>query len=106
MTPDFDIASVPTDPRVALGYAELHALWRADEVAHNEGQHISDAEYLFWMARVWMHLTPEEKVAFDRASKHNSIDEFRAEKSAALVEILRARHGLPVAQIERGRRSA
>jgi hypothetical protein len=53
-----------------------------------------------------MHLTPEEKVAFDRASKHNSIDEFRAEKSAALVEILRARHGLPVAQIERGRRSA
>jgi hypothetical protein len=105
MTPDIDLATVPSDAGEALGYAELYALWKADEEAFDQGHHISDAEYLFWMARVRMQLTQEEKPAFDQASKH-SIDEFRAEKSAALVEILRARHGLPVAKIKRRRRSA
>jgi hypothetical protein len=103
--PDFDLASIPSDPKTAVGYAELYALWKVAQ-AFDQGLHVSDAEYLFWMARVRMHLTPEEKAAFDEASKNNSIDEFRAEKSAALVEILHARHGLPVAKIKRGRRSA
>ena len=66
----------------------------------DQGQHISDAEYLIWMARVRMHLTPEEKAIFDEASRDNSIVEFRAEKSIALARILWGRHGLPVATVE------
>jgi hypothetical protein len=43
MTPDFNLASLPSDPKAALGYAELHALWKADREAFNEGRHNSDA---------------------------------------------------------------
>jgi hypothetical protein len=66
----------------------------------NEGRHISDAEYLIWMARVRLHLTSEEKAFFDKSTKDSSIDEFRAEKAAALVTILMDRHGFPVAKVK------
>jgi hypothetical protein len=105
MTSDFDLASVPSDPKAASGYTELYALWKVAET-FGQGLHVSDAEYLFWMARVRMHLTPEEWAVFDESSKGNSIDEFRAEKTAALVKILRGRHGLPFTKVSRGRRSA
>jgi hypothetical protein len=100
MTFDFDIAVPPTDPNAALGYADIYALWKADQDAFDQGRHISDAEYLIWMARVGMHLTPEEKAVFNEASRDNSIDEFRAEKSVALAKILRGRHGSPVAAVK------
>jgi hypothetical protein len=96
VTRDFDLAVPPTDPNAVLGYADIYTLWKADQAAFDQGHHISDAEYLIWMARVRMHLVPEEKAIFDEASRGNSIDEFRAEKSAAVVSILRGRHGLPV----------
>jgi hypothetical protein len=38
MTPDIDLANVPSEPKAALGYAELHALWKADEDAYNAGR--------------------------------------------------------------------
>jgi hypothetical protein len=41
-----------------------------------------------------MHLTQEEITAFDKSSENISVDEFRDQKSAALLEILRNRHGL------------
>jgi hypothetical protein len=94
MSPDIDIETVPSDADAGLEYAELYALWKADEDAYNEGLHISDAEYLLWMARVRMHLTADEKVVFDEASRDNTVDEFRAEKSAALAKILWTRHDL------------
>jgi hypothetical protein len=106
MTPDFNLASLPSDPKAALGYAELHALWKADREAFNEGRHISDAEYLIWMARVGLHLTREEKAFFDESTKGNSIDEFRTEKAAALVVILATRHGFPVVEMKGGLRPA
>jgi hypothetical protein len=37
ITPDIDLANVPSDPKAALGYAELRALWKADEDAYNAG---------------------------------------------------------------------
>jgi hypothetical protein len=100
MTPDVDLANLPSDPKAALGYAELHALWKSDQETFNEGRHISDAEYLIWMARVRLHLTSEEKAFFDKSTKDSSIDEFRAEKAAALVTILMDRHGFPVAKVK------
>jgi hypothetical protein len=103
MTSDIDLASVPSDPKAALGYADLHALWKDDQQAFSEGRHISDAEYLVWMARVRLHLTSEEKAIFDQSMRGNSIDEFRAEKAAALVKILMDRHGLPVAEVKGAR---
>jgi hypothetical protein len=93
MTPEINLASVPSDPKAALGYAELHALWKADEEAFNQGRRISDDAYLIWMMQVRMHLTQEEITAFDKSSENISVDEFR-EKSAALLKILRNRHGL------------
>jgi hypothetical protein len=106
MTSDIDLATIPPDTNAALGYAELYALWKAEENAYNEGRHISDAEYIIWMARVRLHLTPEEKAAFDEASKDNSVDDFRAEKSAVLATILWNRHGLHVDRMGALRRSA
>jgi hypothetical protein len=106
MTLDFNLASIPSDPKAALGYAELYALWKADQEAFSEGRHISDAEYLIWMARARLHLTPEEKAFFDLSTKDNSVDEFRAEKAAALVKILMDRHGLQVAEVKGGLRPA
>jgi hypothetical protein len=41
MTPEINLASVPSDPKAALGYAELHALWKADEEAFNQGRRAS-----------------------------------------------------------------
>jgi hypothetical protein len=46
------------------------------------------------MMQVRMHLTQEELAVFDQSPKDNSIDEFRDEKAAALLTILRNRHGL------------
>jgi hypothetical protein len=40
MTPEINLACVPSDPKAALGYAELHALWKADEDAYNAGRRI------------------------------------------------------------------
>ena len=99
MTPDIDLASLPSDPKEALGYAELHVLWKADEEAFNQGRHTSDADYLFWMARVRTQLTPEELASFDKSSQDSSIEKFRTEKSAALVKILWDRHGYHVAKL-------
>jgi hypothetical protein len=59
-----------------------------------------------WMARVRLHLTPEELAVFDESSKDDSIEEFRAEKAAVLVEILWTRHGLHVAKVSGGLRPA
>jgi hypothetical protein len=98
MTPDIDLASLPSDPDMALGYAELHALWKADEDAFNQGRHVSDAEYLIWVVRVRQNLTPKELAIFDESSKDPSVDEFRAEKAAALARILWNRHGFHVAK--------
>jgi hypothetical protein len=94
MALDIDQAGVPSDPKAALGYAELHALWKADKEAFDQGRHISDDAYLIWMMQVRMHLTQEEITAFDKSSENISVDEFRDQKSAALLEILRNRHGL------------
>jgi hypothetical protein len=94
MMPEINLAIVPSDPKAALGYAELHALWKGDEDAYNAGRRISDAAYMIWMAQVRLHLTPEELAIFDQSSKDNSIDEFRAEKTAVLLKILWNRHGL------------
>jgi hypothetical protein len=91
MALDIDQAGVPSDPKAALGYAELHALWKADEDAYNAGRHVSDAAYMIWMAQIRMHLTPEELAVFDQSPK---FEEFRAEKVAVLVKILWNRHGL------------
>jgi hypothetical protein len=74
-------------------------LWKEDEEAFNQGRHISDADYLFWMARVRMRLTPEELAFFDKSSEGTSIENFRTEKSAALVKILWDRHGYKVAKL-------
>jgi hypothetical protein len=52
MTPEINLATLPPDPKAALGYAELHALWKADEDAYSAGRRISDAEYFMWVARV------------------------------------------------------
>jgi hypothetical protein len=46
------------------------------------------------MMQVRMHLTQEELAVFDQSPKDNSTDEFRDEKAAALLKILRGRHGL------------
>jgi hypothetical protein len=94
MALDIDLASVPSDPKAALGYAELHALWKTGQEAFDQGQHLSDAAYLIWMMQVRMHLTLEELAVFDQSPKDNSTDEFRDEKAAALLTILRNRHGL------------
>jgi hypothetical protein len=59
MALDIDQAGVPSDPKAALGYAELHALWKADKEAFDQGRHISDDAYLIWMMQVRMHLTQE-----------------------------------------------
>jgi hypothetical protein len=98
MTPEINLATLPSDPKAALGYAELHALWKAEEDAYSAGRRISDAEYFMWVARVRLHLTPEELAVFDESPKDNSIEESRAEKAAALVKILWNRHGLHVAK--------
>jgi hypothetical protein len=84
MALDIDLASVPSDPKAALGYAELHALWKTGQQAFDQGRQLSDAAYLIWMMQVRMHLTQEELAVFDQSPKDNSIDEFRDEKSAAL----------------------
>jgi hypothetical protein len=65
MAPDIDLASLPSDSEATLGYGELYALWKADEEAFNRGQRVTDAEYLFWMARVRQHLTLEELPVFE-----------------------------------------
>jgi hypothetical protein len=106
MMPEINLASVPSDPKAALGYAELHAPWKANEDAYNAGRRISDAEYFMWVARVRLHLTPEELAVFDESPKDNSIEDFRAEKAAALVKILWNRHGLNVANVNGGVRPA
>jgi hypothetical protein len=46
------------------------------------------------MMQVRMHLTQDELAVFDQSPKGNSTDEFRDEKAAALLTILRNRHGL------------
>ena len=46
MTPDVNLSIRPTNPAAAKGYAELYALWKADEDARNHGRHVSDAEFL------------------------------------------------------------
>ena len=97
MTPDVSLSIPPTDARAAKGYAELYGLWKADEEAFNQGRHVSDAEFLIWMATVHLYLTTEEVTIFDHASKDYSVKEFRAEKAAALAKILWARRGLKVA---------
>jgi hypothetical protein len=58
MTPEINLATLPSDRKAALGYAKLHALWKADEEAFNQGRRISDAEYFMWVARVRLHLIP------------------------------------------------
>jgi hypothetical protein len=98
MTPDVNLSIPPTDARAAKGYAELHGLWKADEEAFNQGRHVSDAEFLIWMATVRLYLTTAEITIFDHASKDYSVKEFRAEKAAALATILWARRGLKVAK--------
>jgi hypothetical protein len=62
------------------------------------GRHVSDAEFLIWMATVRLYLTTEEMTIFDHSSKDYSVKEFRAEKAAALAKILWARRGLKVAK--------
>jgi hypothetical protein len=59
----------PSDPKAALGYVKLHALWKADQDAYNAGRRISDAEYFMWVAPVRLHLTPEELAVFDESPK-------------------------------------
>jgi hypothetical protein len=99
MTPDVDLSVPPPDPEAASGYLDLYALWKADEDAFNQGRHKSDAEFLIWMATVRLYLTTEETTLFDHSSEDNSIEEFRAEKAAALVKILWNRQGFHVAKL-------
>jgi hypothetical protein len=99
MTPDIDLAGPPSNPDAALGYLELYALWKADEEAYNAGRHISDAEFLIWMATIRLHLTADETALFDDSSTFSSIEDFRAEKAAALARILWNRHGFHVAKL-------
>jgi hypothetical protein len=95
MALDIDLADVPSDPKAALGYAELHALWKTGQEAFDQRQPISDAANLIWMMQVRIHpLTEEELPIFDQSPKDNSTDEFRDEKLATLLTILRNRHGL------------
>jgi hypothetical protein len=83
MTPEINLASVPSDPKAALGYAELHALRKADKEAFDQGRHISDDAYLIWMMQVRMHLTQEEITAFDKSPKISTSTNF-ATKSPPL----------------------
>jgi hypothetical protein len=107
MTPEINLASVPSDPKAALGYAELHALWQADEDAHNAGRRISDAEFLVWMGTVRLYLTGDEMALFDQSTQDDlTNEEFRAEKAAVLAKILWTRHGLHVAKVSGGLRPA
>jgi hypothetical protein len=107
MTPEINLASVPSDPKAALGYAELHALWKADEDAYNAGRRISDAEFLIWMGTVRLYLTGDEMALFDQSTQDDlTNEEFRAEKAAVLVKILWTRHGLHVAKVNGGLRPA
>jgi hypothetical protein len=103
LTPEVDISVAPGDPKAGKEYAKLYALWKADEDAYNQGRRKSDAEFLIWMATVRLYLTSEKAALFDRTSKDNSIEEFRAEKTAALVKILWDRHGFNVAKVNGGR---
>ncbi len=98
MTPDVNLSIPPADARAAKGYTELYGLWKADEEAFNQGRHVSDAEFLIWMATVRLYLTAEEMTMFDHSSKDYSVKEFRAEKAAALAKILWARRGLKAAK--------
>jgi hypothetical protein len=80
MALDIDLASVPSDPKAALGYAELHALWKTGQEAFDQGQHISDAAYLIWMMQVRIHLTQEELAVFDQSPKDDSTDNFATKR--------------------------
>jgi hypothetical protein len=75
MTPEINLASVPSDPKAALGYAELHALWKADEDAYNAGRRISNAEFLIWMGTVRLYLTGNEMALFDQSTQDDLTNE-------------------------------
>jgi hypothetical protein len=106
VTPEIDLARAPSDPKAANGYAELHKLWKADEDAYTARRHVSDAEILIWMGTVRLYLTVDEMALFDQSTQDDlTIEEFRAEKAAALVKILWNRHGLHVAKVNGGLRT-
>ena len=46
MIPEVDLSIPPTDAKAANGYAELYALWKADENAYNQGRRKSGAEFI------------------------------------------------------------
>jgi hypothetical protein len=107
MTPEINLATLPSDPNAANGYAELHKLWKADEDAYNVGRRVSDAEFLIWMGTVRLYLTGDEMALFDQSTQDDlTNEEFGAEKAAALVKIFWNRHGLTVANVNRGVRPA
>jgi hypothetical protein len=93
MVPEVDLSIPPADAKAANGYAELYALWKADEEAYNQGRRKSDAEFIVWMATVRLYLSEDETLLFDLSSSGTSIDEFRAEKAATLAKILWDRRG-------------
>ena len=97
MIPEVDLSIPPTDAKAANGYAELYALWKADENAYNQGRRKSDAEFIIWMASVRLYLSEDETLLFDLTSQGNTADEFRAEKAATLAKILWDRRGFKVA---------
>jgi hypothetical protein len=78
----------PTDAKAANGYAELFALWKADEEPHNQSRRKSDAEFIVWRATVRLYLSEDETLLFDLTSSGSTVDEFRAEKAATLAKIL------------------
>jgi hypothetical protein len=100
MTRDIDLAVPPTNPNAALGYADIYELWKADQGASTEATTSAMPNTSFGWHGGNAPNVGGKKAVFDEASRDNSIDEFRTERSVALARILRGRHGLPVATVE------
>jgi hypothetical protein len=65
VTRDIDLALPPNEPERSARLRGHYELWKADQGAFDQGHHISNAEYLIWMARgECTHLTSEEKSGF------------------------------------------
>ena len=96
MIPEVDLSIPPTDAKAANGYAELYALWKADENAYNQGRRKSDAEFIIWMASVRLYLSEDETLLIDLTSSDDTVAEYRAEKAATLAKILWDRRGFKV----------
>jgi hypothetical protein len=97
MTVNLDVSAVPTDPVAAIGYRELHALWK-----ENQRQEITTAEFRNWIDRVRGHLTPRELAVFDGIFVERSFSKAQIKAAANLYKILRDRHSARASEEDGG----